>query len=122
MKKPKSYEALLQERRVNPRVVRRRVVRKAYPPFNDPYESRFDQGVHSGYLVNGSLKIEEDEWLTTKEAAKYLKIRQDCLLRLVSNGKVPYYKLGRSNRYLKSELRKLVLGQPRGGLDGYQVR
>lgn len=63
---------------------------------------------------NCSLKIEYREWLTSAEAAKYLGISQSSLFNMVSNGKIPYYKLGRSNRYLVSELRELLLSQPKG--------
>lgn len=64
-----------------------------------------------------SLKTEE-EWLTTKEAAAYLKIPVSTLWTLSSNGKVPYYKLGRSNRYAVADLRNLLLSQKRGGFYG----
>ncbi|WP_168196565.1 helix-turn-helix domain-containing protein [Bdellovibrio sp. ZAP7] len=64
-----------------------------------------------------SLKTEE-EWLTTKEAAAYLKIPTSTLWTLSSNGKVPYYKLGRSNRYALADLRNLLLSQKRGGFYG----
>ena len=58
------------------------------------------------------------EWLTSREAAEYLRISTKTLLNLVSNGKIPFYKLGRRNRYLESELRKALLAEPRGGLNG----
>lgn len=61
-----------------------------------------------------SLKTEYHEWLTSTEAAEYLKISVSRLHNLVSNGQVPYYKFGRSNRYLVSELRELLLSQPKG--------
>jgi excisionase family DNA binding protein len=54
------------------------------------------------------------EWLTSREAAEYLKISVGTLLNLTSRGAVPFYKFGRRNRYLKSELRRLLLGQKRG--------
>lgn len=62
-------------------------------------------------------KIEE-KWLTTKEAAIYLRITEKCLLNLTSLGKVRYYKFGRRNRFLHSDLKKLLLAEPRGGLYG----
>lgn len=69
--------------------------------------------------LNGSLKFEYKEWLTSTEAANYLGISKSRLFNLVSNGNVPYYKFGRSNRYLISELRELLLSKPRGVRDEY---
>lgn len=59
-----------------------------------------------------------DKWLTTEEAAEYLRISPKCLLNEASNGKIPHYKFGRRNRYLFSELKKLLLGKPRGSMHG----
>ena len=69
--------------------------------------------------ISCSLKIEEDEWLTTDEAARFLKVTKASLLNLSSNGKVPYYEFQRRNRYLKSELSKVLLVTKRGGFHGY---
>ena len=44
-----------------------------------------------------------------------------CLLSLTSAGKVPFYKFGRRNRFLLSELKKLLLAQPRGGNHGNKI-
>lgn len=57
---------------------------------------------------------EEQEWFTTEEAAEYLRISPASLRNMTSNGLVPYYKLGKRNRYLKDELKKLLLSQRRG--------
>lgn len=57
-------------------------------------------------------------WLTTKEAAEFLRISSKSLLNLTSNGRVRYYKFGRSNRFLLRDLHQLLLGQPRGGSHG----
>lgn len=63
----------------------------------------------------GSLKTEyDDEWLSTEEAATYLKTTVGHLRNLTSNGKVPHYKFGRRNLYRLEELRQLLLAQPRG--------
>ena len=64
-----------------------------------------------------SLKI-ESEWMNSDEAAAYLRISPYQLRNLTSNGRVPYYKFGRSNRYLRREIRELLLGQARGGSNG----
>jgi excisionase family DNA binding protein len=55
------------------------------------------------------------EWLTTKQAADYLGVPVGTLRNMTSNGKVPYYKFGRLNRYRLSELRRLLLTRKRGG-------
>ena len=62
-----------------------------------------------------------ESWLTTKEAAYYLRISVKFLLNLTSNGRVPYYKLGRSNRYLRSELKSLLLTQSKGAHHGNRI-
>jgi len=62
---------------------------------------------------NTSLTNEYKDWLTSQEAAKYLGISTAQLMNLTSSGKVPYYKFGRSNRYLVSELRELLMSHPR---------
>lgn len=62
-----------------------------------------------------SLTIEKEEWLTSQEAADFLKISLQSLFNRVSMGQIPYYKFGRSNRYRLSDLKKLLLGHPRGG-------
>ena len=57
----------------------------------------------------------DDEWLTTKEAAEFLKISPSRLLNLCSLGEIPYSKLKRRNRYLKSDLQSLLLTTKKGG-------
>lgn len=65
-----------------------------------------------------SLKTEYTEVLTSAEAADYLRISTSQLMNLTSSGRVPYFKWGRSNRYLLSELRELLMSQPRGERHG----
>ena len=69
-------------------------------------------------LNNSSLKTKYGEWLTSPEAASYMGISVSRLFNLASQGKIPHYKFGRSNRYLKEELRELLLSQPRGVRNG----
>lgn len=57
----------------------------------------------------------EPEWLTTNEAADYMRITPAVLRNWTSNGRVPYYKIGTLNRYKKEELRELLLKNRRGG-------
>lgn len=56
----------------------------------------------------------ENIWLNSKQAAEYLKISQKSLRNKTSNGEIPYYKLGRLNRYSKRELDQLLFSQKRG--------
>lgn len=64
--------------------------------------------------AQSSLKIKESDWLTTGEAAAYLKVAIGTLKNWTSNGKIPFHKLNRLNRYSKRELDELLLGQKRG--------
>ncbi len=66
-----------------------------------------------------SFTSEYSQWMTSEEAARYIKVSISRLHNLVSMGKVPHYKLGRSNRYLRSELNELLLSQPRGVRNGH---
>ena len=65
-----------------------------------------------------SLTTEYREWLTSAEAAQYMRISKAQLMNLVSSGRVPYFKWGRSNRYLVSELRELLMSHPKGERHG----
>jgi excisionase family DNA binding protein len=69
-------------------------------------------------ILESSLTTEYREMLTSKEAADYLRVSIARLMNLTSNGKIPYYKFGRSNRYLISELKELLMSQPKGNRDG----
>lgn len=69
-------------------------------------------------VSKGSLKNEMDEWLTSDEAACYLKVSKKTLLNMVSGGRIPYAKLGRSNRYLLRDLQILLFSEKRGSYNG----
>ena len=58
---------------------------------------------------------EGSEWLNTVEAAEYLRTSPAALRNMTSNGAIPYHKLGRRNRYKRSDLRSLLLQNRRGG-------
>ena len=64
--------------------------------------------------TTSSLKIEENEFLNSDEAARFLGIDVGSLHNGCSAGKIPYYKFGRRNRYRKDELKALLLAEPRG--------
>ncbi|MCA9761372.1 MAG: helix-turn-helix domain-containing protein [Streptococcus sp.] len=59
-------------------------------------------------------QVVETEWLDTEQAAAYLQISPGSLRNMVSDGRIPHYKLQRRNRYLKSELDKLIMQNKRG--------
>ena len=54
------------------------------------------------------------EWLNTRQAADYLCTTPAQVYNLVSLGKLPFYKFGRSNRFRRDELRQLLLARKRG--------
>lgn len=68
--------------------------------------------------AHGGLK---SEWFDSKEAAEYLRISAHSLLNLTSAGKIPFHKLGRRNRFKRSDLEK-ILEHNRMGPYGYQAR
>lgn len=76
-------------------------------------ENRQTNEIHTSKL--SSLKTEESEWLSTEEAAEYLRVSVGRLRNMVSSGLIPRYKLGASNRFRREELRGLLLGQAKGG-------
>lgn len=53
-------------------------------------------------------KTKEINWLTTKEASLVLGVSEKSLLNMVHRGLIPFYKLGRRNRYKLSELNELI--------------
>ena len=59
--------------------------------------------------VHSSTSESLDEWLTTDQAARYLGVSPAVLRNMTSNGQIPYYKLGKRNRYRLPELRELLL-------------
>ena len=58
--------------------------------------------------------IDSNDWMTSKEAAKYLGISVKALHNLNSLGRIPYFKLGSRNRYLRNELESLIITNPKG--------
>lgn len=65
----------------------------------------------------GSLTIEK--MMSTEDAAEFLGLSVASLRNMTSQGQIPYYKLGRRNRYSRNELTQLLLGNRRGGSYGY---
>jgi excisionase family DNA binding protein len=46
----------------------------------------------------------DDEWLTVKEAARYLKVSEATLFRWMKSGRLSYCKFGNSTRFRRSFL------------------
>ncbi len=64
--------------------------------------------------LSGSLKSKNDKaeaWLSTEQAAEYLGISVGSLRNRVACGEIPRRKLGRLNRYLRSELDALLVSK-----------
>jgi excisionase family DNA binding protein len=55
--------------------------------------------------------MKEDTVLTTDEAIQYLKVSKPTLLKHVRLGKIKAIKIGRSWRFLQSELYRLLKGE-----------
>lgn len=60
----------------------------------------------------------KDEWFTTEEAAAFLKVCPFSIRNMASDGYIPYQKLGRRNRYRKSDLVKMLTSTRKGGFRG----
>ena len=68
-------------------------------------------------IKDSSLKF---EWMDSETAAEYLSISVPVLRNLTSNGQIPFYKLGRRNRYRKDELDSMLF-RNRKGKHGNQI-
>lgn len=61
---------------------------------------------------------QRDVWLTTEEAAEYLRVSVGSLRNMVSYGQIPYYKLMGRNRYKLQDLKNLLIQSKLGGPHG----
>ncbi|MBT3235085.1 MAG: helix-turn-helix domain-containing protein [Bdellovibrionales bacterium] len=52
-----------------------------------------------------------DEWLSTKEAARFLSTTPNAIRIMVCRGKIEAFKLGRRLRFKISDLRDLLLNK-----------
>ncbi len=50
----------------------------------------------------------ESEWLTVEEVAQYFKVSKTTVYRWTDEGRIKKYKIGRFNRYKKSELDQVM--------------
>ena len=62
---------------------------------------------------SGGSSLKTD-WLTTVEAAAYLKISVGSLRNMVCNGTVPVHRMGRRLRFLVIELNSLLVASTKG--------
>ncbi len=54
------------------------------------------------------VSLEVSKWLTSSEAALYLRISNSSLKMMVYRGSVRVWKLGRRNRFLREDLDRLI--------------
>jgi excisionase family DNA binding protein len=52
--------------------------------------------------------LNEKIWLNTEEAAQYLSTTRKGILNRVHRGDLPVYKIGRTNRYKRIELDRII--------------
>lgn len=62
-------------------------------------------------LKNHEKPCETIEWMTTKEAAQYLRISPNALRILVCKRRIASYKLGASLRFKLDDLQSLIKPQ-----------
>jgi len=58
-----------------------------------------------------------ERYLTVQEAADYLSVSRSALYTMSASGDVPMHKIGRSNRYLKSELARWMSARKTGAVE-----
>ncbi len=75
----------------------------------DEAQSNRNMILASGCCAEASRSLKNHEILNTEEAADYLRLSRGSLLNMVCEGQIPVHKLGRRNRYLRSELLNMVL-------------
>ncbi len=61
----------------------------------------------SSCCAEASRSLKSWEILTSKDAASFLRLSLSSFMNMVSAGQIPVYKIGRRNRYLRSELFQL---------------
>lgn len=58
----------------------------------------------TGWAVDEGLKMDQEEFMTTKEVAQYLRVDEYTIYRLVSQKKIPAFKIGNQWRFKRSLL------------------
>ena len=64
---------------------------------------------------SSSLKFEGNEFVTTDELARELRVSPATIRNMASNGQIPFCKLGRRNRYPLAEIKMRLLATKREG-------
>ncbi|MCC6953724.1 MAG: helix-turn-helix domain-containing protein [Deltaproteobacteria bacterium] len=59
------------------------------------------------------MQAQNREWLSTEEAAELLRISVQALRQRCYRGEIPYYKFGRSSRFVRAELEAILLNSKR---------
>jgi len=74
-------------------------------------------------LKENRLSMADDEILTVKELAEYLKIAEKTAYRFVSEGKIPAFKVGSAWRFRKAEIDRWIAAQEKTNIknDGEDV-
>jgi len=54
--------------------------------------------------VEEGLKMDQEEFMTTREVAQYLRVDEYTIYRLVSQKKIPAFKIGNQWRFKRSML------------------
>jgi excisionase family DNA binding protein len=57
-----------------------------------------------GGVVDEGFKMDQEEFMTTKEVAQYLRVDEYTIYRLVSQKKIPAFKIGNQWRFKRSLL------------------
>lgn len=65
-------------------------------------------------LYRGYNIVSNDEIMTIKELAEYLKIAEKTAYRFVSEGKIPGFKVGSARRFRKAEIDRWIEQQESG--------
>ena len=68
----------------------------------------------SMFFDNTNREEKAIEWLNHSQAAQYLGLSKGALHNRTSMGVLTYYKLGRLNRFIKSDLDKFLLRNRKG--------
>lgn len=62
---------------------------------------------NQGYREPG-VSLDKAKWLTTSEAAQYLRVSISSIKAMIYRGQLRAHKLGNRNRFLKDELDRLI--------------
>jgi excisionase family DNA binding protein len=65
---------------------------------------RINEGISTLIAINKRQQVENQTYLSMREAAEYIQIPISTLYQLVSKKKIPSLKVGRHNRFLRTDL------------------